>query len=279
MRVTVLIENTAEDGFISEHGLSFWISFGDKNYLLDSGSTDAFLENARRLGISLEQTDACFLSHGHYDHSGGFAEMFRVYGERPLYAMETAGEEYYSGSSGSIHEIGVPKLLFDKYGHCFQSIEKVTRVSDNVYLVPHNTPGLEAIGERAQLYCKDGGQLLPDDFRHEMSVVFQTDRGLVVFNSCSHSGASVILDEVEQVFPGEKVLAFLGGLHMKGRKEGAEICTFSKEEVQQLAEDLKKRGLQRLYTGHCTGLGQYEFLKEYMGEQLEHLGTGTEIVL
>ncbi len=279
MEVTVLIENTAPEGLIAEHGLSFFITFRGKNYLLDSGSTGAFMENASKLGIPLGQTDACFLSHGHYDHSGGFTEMFRKYGERPIYAMETAGEKYYSGSGGSIHEIGVPGLLLEEYGHCFRSVNNVTQVSDGVYLIPHNTPGLEAVGERAKLYREEAGELLPDDFRHEMSLVFRTARGLVVFNSCSHSGASVILDEVAQVFPGEKVLAFLGGLHMKGRREGVEICTFSDGEVQKLAEDLLGHGLEVLYTGHCTGALGLKLLQKYLREQVQALTTGMVIEL
>ncbi|MBQ7933994.1 MAG: MBL fold metallo-hydrolase [Lachnospiraceae bacterium] len=277
MKVTVLIENTAPEELTAEHGLSFFINFRGKNYLLDSGSTGAFMENASKQGIPLEQTDTCFLSHGHYDHSGGFAEMFRKYGERPIYAMETAGEKYYSGSGGSVHEIGVPGVLLEEYGHCFHTINKVTQVSENIYLLPHNTPGLEVIGERTKLYREEGGELLPDDFGHEMSVVFHTDGGLVVFNSCSHSGASVILDEVAQVFPGEKVLAFLGGLHMKGRKKGIEICAFSEEEVQRLAEDLKNRGLERLYTGHCTGAPGLRLLQKYLGDRVQALTTGMVI--
>ena len=33
----------------------------------------------------------------------------------------------------------------------------------------------------------------------------------------------------------------------------------------------------RYYTGHCTGLPQYEFLKERMGDRLQYISTGDVI--
>jgi len=73
------------------------------------------------------------------------------------------------------------------------------------------------------------------------------------------------------------VYAFFGGLHMKGKKDDKEICTFSEEEIQRMVEYLKQNGLNKLYTGHCTGLVGYELIKKYMGENVEYLMTGREI--
>ena len=38
----------------------------------------------------------------------------------------------------------------------------------------------------------------PDDFSHEQSVVIDTDKGLVIINSCSHGGAVNIINEVKE---------------------------------------------------------------------------------
>ncbi len=286
MQVKVLIENTAPEGLVSEHGLSFWITYRGHHYLLDSGSTEVFLENARKLGIPLERTECCLLSHGHYDHSGGFHQFFEQYGERPLYGMETVTKAYYSTSGGKVHEIGVPKILFQDYGKCLIPVTKLTEITEGVYLLPHECNHLEWIGERAGLYRMEGEQLLPDDFVHEMSVVFRTEQGLVVFNSCSHGGLLQIMREVQGAFPGERIHAFLGGLHMKGKKDGEEICIFSEAEVQALADGLRDilnvgGGPKdwKIYTGHCTGGPAFHLLKKYLGEQLEPLTTGGEIIL
>ncbi len=287
MEVTVLIENTAPEEYSCEHGLSFWIAHEGQHYLLDSGSTPKFLENAEKLQLPLEDTDICFLSHGHYDHSGGFVAFFERFGERPLYAMKQVGTEYYSNSGGALHPIGVPEELFQKYHHCFRYQDAFVEVGKGVAIVPHHkTACLETIGKRAGLYRMEQDQMIPDDFAHEMSVVFSTEEGLVIFNSCSHSGLKQILEEVIEAFPKEPIRAFFGGLHMKGKSEGVEICTFSEEEIAELTDAVKlilerhNQGISwDIYTGHCTGMPAFRLLKKYLGERVHSLSAGDKVII
>ena len=78
MRITVLIENSAPEGLVAEHGLSFYLEYRGGRYLLDAGESGAFLLNAQRLGVDLSRVEAAALSHGHYDHGDGFTAFFRV---------------------------------------------------------------------------------------------------------------------------------------------------------------------------------------------------------
>ena len=48
MRVTVLMENTAPEGLLCEHGLSLVIEHEGHSILLDAGSSAALLDNAAR---------------------------------------------------------------------------------------------------------------------------------------------------------------------------------------------------------------------------------------
>lgn len=300
MRITVLIENTAEAGLTGEHGLSLWVEFKGKRYLLDAGSSGAFLDNAGRLGIPVEEADACVLSHGHYDHAGGFAAYLAGNPGARVYAMERVKDCFYSASGGVLHEIGVPETVW-RYREQFHFIREKTRIGDGVYLLPHCT-GYAAAGERAGLFrgnqamglwnipadgealqdreasgCQEAS-LLPDDFSHELSLVFETARSLVVCSSCSHSGAVSIVEEAKAAFPGQRVRAFVGGLHMKGKQDGKEICTFSGTEVEKLAEYLREN-VEELYTGHCTGAPGYELLRTYLGGRIKRLTTGMQMEL
>lgn len=278
MKITVLIENTAPDSLKCEHGLSFLIEFQGKKYLLDAGSTDAFMENAKMLDVDVIDIKTCVLSHGHYDHSGGFGTYLKENQEAVVYAMAAANKEYFS-ASGEWHEIGVPKDVLEEHARRFKYVDEVTEIARNVYLIPHHTEGLEQIGLRAKLYVKQGEEYLPDDFSHELSLVFDTKNGLVLFNSCSHGGVQNIVREVQEVFPGKKVYAYFGGLHMKGKQDGKEISTFSKEEIEALVDYLEICGVEYLYTGHCTGKPAFEMLKTYGGKMVQELTTGQEIVL
>ena len=278
MKFTVLIENSASEPFQCEHGLSVLIEYKEEPVLLDAGTTDLFLENAKLLNVPLWDVKTCFLSHGHYDHSGGFGTYLSENRDAVLYMMKTAVGEFYS-KSGEPHAIGIPIEVLEKHKERFQLIDDVMQVKDGIYLIPHRTEGLEKIGERAKLYRKVGNGWMPDDFSHEMSLVFDTDKGLVIFNSCSHGGAKNIIHEVLEVLPGKKIYAFIGGLHMKNKVDGREACLFSEEEIAALSEELKQLGLEYLYTGHCTGKPAMELLKKHMGNRVKELYTGLHVSL
>ncbi len=70
MKLSVLTENTASGKFYSEHGLSYYIE-SDINILFDTGHSDIFLQNAKKLNIDIDKVDTIVLSHGHWDHGDG----------------------------------------------------------------------------------------------------------------------------------------------------------------------------------------------------------------
>ena len=104
-----------------------------------------------------------------------------------------------------------------------------------------------------------------DDFSHEQSLVFETEKGLVIFNSCSHGGADNIIREVQLAYPEQKLYAMIGGFH---------LYKATPEEVAALAERIKATGIQRVVTGHCTGEPAYAILKEKLGDMVQQMYAG-----
>lgn len=280
MKVTVLMENTTSSAALTcEHGLSLLIEDADRTLLLDAGSSEAFLGNAEAMGIDLKRVDMAVLSHGHYDHSGGFGAFMALNDRAPLYWMDSAGLDYQSGSREGTHYIGVPDSFRAILASRLREVSTVTEIAPGVHLVPHSTPGLERIGAAKKLYRREETTLFPDDFRHEKTLVYDTPEGLVLFNSCSHGGITAIVEEVRRALPGRPLLAFFGGLHMKGRKQGQEICTFSPSEVAEMADYIRASGMKYLYTGHCTGAVAFGMLREHLGELVREMPTGYVIEL
>ncbi|WP_409970065.1 MBL fold metallo-hydrolase [Bengtsoniella intestinalis] len=72
-----LFENTAcEEGLGFGHGLSLYLEVAGKKILFDMGANEDFLTNAKMLGIDLSAVDMAIVSHGHYDHTGGWVGFY-----------------------------------------------------------------------------------------------------------------------------------------------------------------------------------------------------------
>lgn len=272
MKITVLSDNIApsDSSLKGEWGLSFHIEENGKAYLLDTGASPLFSKNAEKLGIDLLAVDTGILSHAHYDHSDGMESFFRLNKAARFYISSNCADTCYGKRFIFSKYIGIKKGLTQKYADRIYRVKGSQRLSEGVHLICHTADNLGIIGKKAGLYRKTHKKLVPDDFDHEQSLVFETEKGLVIFNSCSHAGPENILREVESAFPERNIYAYFGGLH---------LYKSSEDEVRNMAETLKKSTLQLIVTGHCTGDKAYKILKEVLGDRLEQLYVGkvTEI--
>ena len=268
MIVKVLTDNTASDSLHGEWGLSIYIEYNGHTYLLDTGETDLFLQNARKLNISVEDIEYGILSHAHYDHSDGMPAFFEANQKAPFLLRDEAKHKCYDRSTGTPHYIGIKEGVLKNYRDRIIYLHHDAELNPGVHLIGHHTAGLEAQGRRASLFVQSGEECKPDAFAHEQSLVFETDGGLVVFSSCSHAGADTILREVMEVFPGREIRAMIGGLHLFIR---------TPEEVRVLARRMREIGVRKIITGHCTGDAALAVLREELGDTVETLCCGKTI--
>lgn len=265
MKITILIENTAPEHLIEEWGLSVHIAYEEKNYLLDTGASEKFLENAKKLKLDISEVDYAILSHAHNDHSDGMDAFFEVNQKAPFYIREGSAENCYTKNESSMIYEGIIPGTLERYKDRIVYAAGDYKIEENVYLIPHKTPGLEVAGEKAGMYLEIDGKMVPDDLAHEQSLVFDTKDGLVIFNSCSHGGADVIIREVADTFKDKEVLAMIGGFH---------LFETPAEEVLALAGRLKATGVKKIYTGHCTGEDSYAILAKELGTIVSDINTG-----
>lgn len=274
MRITVLVENTGPNEFKIEHGLSLYIEFNDKKYLLDAGPSDSFFKNAHALSIDLGRVDKAVLSHGHYDHGDGFMVFLNQYKDKVVYGAKNIFDDYYSGSGGSVHYIGLSSKL-KQMKNRFNTISKDTKIDEKIYLILDDVSNTKEIGVQKKLYKKVDDVLQPDNFDHELSLVFDTPKGLVICNSCSHAGLESIVDNIKKRL-NKPVYAYVGGLHMKSTKNHIETSSFTEEQIQNLCIFIEKN-IQYVLTGHCTGNVSYDLLKKYLKDRIDFLTTGKTI--
>lgn len=256
MRITALTENITHNPDLSaEHGLSLYIETGDRKILFDMGQTALFNDNAQKLGIDLSAVDIAVISHGHYDHGGGLGKFLEINKTAPVYISRYAFEPHYNGTE---KYIGLDISLKNNDRLIFTGDEQSIR--DNLTLFSCNEKErLFSLGSFG-LNVLSGGEFLPDDFRHEQYLLIEENGRRVLISGCSHKG---IMD-ISGWFEAD---VLVGGFH------------FSKlpldEKLAEYAAVLNGHKTD-YYTCHCTGVEQYEFMKNYM-DRLSYLSCGKTI--
>lgn len=280
MTVTVLMENSAEKGFLKEHGLSYHIKSQEKSLLLDAGSSGRFVKNAKKSNISLEAVDFAVLSHCHYDHSDGFRNFFQENPQAPLYLRQEAlGGGFFSFSSGHPKFVGMHKEVEENFSSRLHpvSLECVPIVEDHIFLVAQPTTLHKNQKGGEDVYVKKSGwdQFSADDFSHQQSLVVLEKDHLFLFNSCFHGDILEIVQHVLDFFPAYPHFTLFGGLHLPTNQEGSPL--FSTDYAKDLGKNLQNMGLSQLYTGHCTSSLAFSLLKESLTNQLLPLSSGSVV--
>ena len=280
MKVTVLMENTALEGcgLVPEHGLSLYIDYRGKKLLLDAGSSGKFADNAQALGVDLSGVELAALSHGHYDHADGLRRFFQVNSYAPVYVRSGAAGPYFVKDPDAYRFIGIGRDIWKDFRDRFEEVDGIYPLTEGGWLVPETVHDPVFTGRAANLLFKRGEvDFVPDDYRHEQSLVLEGERGLVVFNSCSHTGIVNIVRGVLEQFPGKKVSTVIGGFHIHGKGGSGMNCT--PEYVFQVADAIRELGVEEIYTGHCTGEVAKSLLQERFGPGCHALATGQELRL
>lgn len=273
MRVHVLLDNTAlNPDFLSSHGLSLYIESQDKHLIVDFGDNDAFLANAKHLGLDLGRVDYGVVSHGHYDHGGGLAGFLKLNNHAPIYVRENAFEDYVALSDGGSESIGLaPELAQEAQIKLLPSYYEISERA----LLFSGVETKEYYPTANRILCKKEGKgYVPDDFSHEQYLLLEEEGKHYLFSGCAHKGIFNILQAAEKI-AGGPITACFSGFHLYNPLDGK---SETDELLASLAEDLKTSGTL-FYTGHCTGSYAYEALKAIMGDQVRPMPAGSTLTL
>lgn len=268
-KLTVIVDNISHGSLKGEWGLSILVEHGDKKILVDTGASDLFVKNMEKLGHSVSDIDYAALSHAHYDHAGGMSAFFRENQKAKFFIRDSAGENCYRKMLFARKYIGIPKNVLTEYAERIEFVSGDYPLCNGAYLIPHKTSGLDRIGKREKMYQRINNRWVPDDFSHEQSLVVDTDKGLVIINCCSHGGVVNIIQEIKNTFPDTQLYGMIGGFHLFNKPD---------EEIKQVAAEIERTGIRYVCTGHCTENRAFGLMKEVLGDKLEQLRVGLEMV-
>jgi len=270
MKLTVLFENHAgyKKGLLGYHGFSAMVEHNGKKVLVDTGTDGkVLLGNMEALGVSPGEIDALFITHGHYDHTGGmkaFLEARRVgidvYAHPGIFQRRVALKP-------KLREIGIP---FTR--------EELEGLGATFHLSPEPVeflPGFISSGEikrnhwdRAVGYLVENGRYIKDPVRDDMALIVDLGNEIAVITGCGHSGIVNIAEHAVKL-TGKPVKALVGGFHLRGAGQAI---------LEDAVAKLKALGVEELYAGHCTGIDEYAHLKANFG-YAEPLYVGKTVTL
>lgn len=282
LTITVLVDNLPGEGLQAEWGLSVLIDADGRQILLDTGASSLFAENAHAMGIPLDCVEAGVLSHAHYDHADGLDRFFEENRKAKFYLRESCRENCFSErEDGSVRYIGICKGALSRHSDRIVYVSGTEEIAPGIWLIGHRKADYTKIAIENKLYTAGSDTLSasewtdegvrkirkPDDFSHEQSLVVRTENGLVIFNSCSHTGVQNIISEVREALGEEKICAYIGGMH---------LYRLSDEQILSLADYLEKESIGRIYTGHCSGEHGYELLSQRLKGRIVQFYSGLD---
>ena len=271
VRLTVLSDNRSSDParFPTEHGLSILLDTGKHRVLLDTGASDLFLRNARKLGINLADVDYAFLSHGHSDHAGGLGAFLEVNSRaKVIVSSEALGKGFFS-TKGGLHSITSSWPLDAMEGRTIY-IDKSLDLGGGIRIIA-DIPQAHPIpkGNRNLLIVEGRSEIRLDTFRHEIALYADG----ILFTGCAHNGLENNLAACPR-----PVRAVIGGFHLLDSKDGN--LYESMEELECMGRELLRKYPDTVfYTGHCTGDAACRTLKGVLGNQLRSFSAGMQILL
>lgn len=266
MRLQVLIDNNTfiDHYLLGEPAASYYIEEGDKRILFDTGYSDAFIYNAQKLGINLNQLTHIILSHGHNDHTGGLKYLKEQYDLKNVKLIAHPGCFAYREERGL--NISSPVTEEEMCDLCEMDLsrEPVWLDEDCVFLgeIPVRMP-YEA---RKRIGRQRVKGVWEDDYVVEDSAIAcRTKEGLFIITGCSHSGICNIVEQAKAVCKEEKIAGIIGGFHL-----------FQTDiRLEKTIEYLSDTGVERLYPCHCVSFA----VKAKMNEVLSVKETGSGLII
>lgn len=246
LKIAILSDKSASGCCYAEHGLSYLV-FADKPILFDTGASDLFLHNAKKMNINLDNVDTVVLSHGHYDHGNGLQYIEG----KTIVTHPNAFVQRISERSGKNISVALSRSSIAQRNTIIETVDCYWLSQRVVFLgeIPRCVD-FEQMGS-ATFHFTDGK---PDIVIDDSGIAVITSRGLFVISGCAHAGICNTIEHARKVTGIDKVYAVMGGFHL----------THNNARLQATIQYFKSIGVEVVMPAHCTSLeAQSQFFQHF----------------
>jgi 7,8-dihydropterin-6-yl-methyl-4-(beta-D-ribofuranosyl)aminobenzene 5'-phosphate synthase len=262
LRILVLSTMLADEG-IGEWGFSALVEADGQKVLFDTGARpQTVLQNARELKADLTGVRDVVLSHHHDDHTGGLLTLRKELAAANPGALARAhvGKGIFlsrpAPDGGENNSMIALRSAFEGLGGTFIEHDSPVALWPGVWLtgpVPRVHPERN-YGPPSRLRGPEG--LVEDTIPEYQSLVFDTDRGLVLLSGCGHAGVINTVEYARKVVRPAPLHAAIGGFH---------LFRLADEQLDWTADHLREAGLENFIGAHCTGIEAVYRMRARMG--------------
>lgn len=208
MILKIVYDNEAREEFLGAWGFSCMVEHSGKKILFDTGwDANILLYNMDKFDINREDIDIIVISHYHWDHSGGLAQMLHP----------------------SV-KVYVPVSFSKRMVEEIKKKCEVIEVAEQMEIIPDvYTTG--ALGTRTK----------------EQSLSLRTKEGIVVLTGCAHPGLENILEGAKKLGELRGVIGGFHGFDKFGHLDRLSLiipchCTAHKEKIMESYPDVSTVG-------------------------------------
>lgn len=269
MKITIVVDNLASGQLLGEHGLCMFIEYEDKKILFDSGQGCVLDHNLSSLKINSSDVTDFILSHGHYDHTGGIANLAKYPDFTPdIYIHPAALYAKFANDPEGARYIGISE---ENKKWLLEQKDKLKIASTPVKIAP----GVTVTGEIAEIYPEErcvtkfflNKELTEiDDMDDDQALVFKTTKGTVVVLGCCHKGLGNTLEQAAIITGKREIYAVIGGTHLRNA---------DKARLDFTIEIIKKYNVKQFVATHCTGFDSAAYLKHALPDIFNAGSTGS----
>lgn len=287
---------------VAEHGFSALINIvigsddkrgkngkNNKIFFFDTGpSENGVIHNADVFGIAFDQIDGIILSHGHFDHFAGLANILRriSLSRRNSTSIDLFAHPDAFLKRWEVYQDGKrAKMPFLDEGQ-LQELGAVLHKRTGITFLPSDkSPSLLVTGEIPRKTSFEKGfpfqyvenrsgnktNLIPDPLvRDDQALVVNVrNKGLVILTGCGHAGIINTINYAKEVTGINKVHAVLGGFHLPA--DGG----IYEEAIEPTMKELLKTDPDYIIPCHCTGWKATNRIIETMPKKFLQSSVGT----